>query len=192
MINKKLKHTHDEKCGCGHDHNHNHKHDHKHDENCGCEHNHEKNLGIGYYLSPIGFIEVKTNFNFVTNIGFVKNEETAVETQAVLDAIKQLDEYFRGIRKTLNLKLALQGTPFQRKVYISLLNIPYGKTMSYRDIAAMLGDPKLARAVGNANNRNSILIAIPCHRVTRKNGKLSGTKEWQQKQQWLIDHEKEK
>jgi methylated-DNA-[protein]-cysteine S-methyltransferase len=108
----------------------------------------------------------------------------------VLDTIKQLDEYFKGIRKILNLKLALQGTPFQRKVYISLLNIPYGKTMSYKDIAAMVKDPKAARAVGSANNKNNILIAIPCHRVTRKDGKLSGTKEWQQKQQWLINFEK--
>ena len=104
--------------------------------------------------------------------------------------IKQIDEYFNGIRKTFNLKLALSGTPFQKKVYMALLKMPYGTTVSYQDIAAMIGDPKSARAVGNANNKNNILLAFPCHRVTTQTGKLSGTKEWQKKQAWLIEHEK--
>lgn len=174
MMDKKQQH--DDECG----------------ENCSCghNHNHEHNVGVGYYLSPIGFIEVKTDFNFITSIGFVKSEEKQVETEAVVDTIKQLDEYFKGTRKTLNLKIALSGTTFQKEVYKSLLKIPYGKTMSYKDVAAMMGDPKSARAVGNANNKNKVLLAIPCHRVTTKSGRLSGTKEWKQKQAWLIEHEK--
>lgn len=167
-------------------------HNHECGENCSCGHNHshEHNIGIGYYLSPIGFVEVKTDFNFITSISFAKSEEKQIETEAVLDAIKQIDEYFKGERKTFNLKIALSGTPFQKEVYKSLLKIPYGKTMSYQDVAVMIGDPKAARAVGNANNKNTALLAIPCHRVTKKDGKFSGTKEWRQKQQWLIDHEK--
>ena len=167
---------------------------HKHEcgDNCSCghNHNHEHNVGVGYYLSPIGFIEVKTDFNFITSISFVKSEQERVETYAVIDAIKQIDEYFKGTRKVFNLKIALAGTPFQKEVYKALLKIPFGKTMSYKDVAAMIGDPKAARAIGNANNKNQVLLAIPCHRVTAKGEKLSGTKEWKQKQKWLIEHEK--
>jgi methylated-DNA-[protein]-cysteine S-methyltransferase len=90
------------------------------------------------------------------------------------DCVRQLDEYFEGKRQSFSLDLAPQGTPFQRRVWDTLLNIPYGETKSYRDIATVLGNAKAVRAVGGANGRNPIAIVIPCHRVIGANGQLTG------------------
>lgn len=96
------------------------------------------------------------------------------KTPVIIDAIKQLTEFLDGQRKTFNLKIALKGTTFQKKVWLELLKIPYGKTVSYQDIAVAIGNPKACRAVGMANNKNPIPIFIPCHRVIGKNGCLIG------------------
>ena len=90
------------------------------------------------------------------------------------DCVRQLDEYFDGKRQSFSLNLAPQGTPFQRKVWDALLQIPYGVTRSYQDIARVIGNPKAVRAVGGSNARNPIAIVIPCHRVIGATGKLTG------------------
>jgi len=87
---------------------------------------------------------------------------------------KQLNEYFAGRRKDFNLRLAPNGTEFQKSVWDALLDIPYGKTCSYGHIAAQLGKPNAMRAVGLANGSNPIPIIIPCHRVIGANGSLTG------------------
>src|SRR5262245_20699421 len=79
------------------------------------------------------------------------------------DAIRQISEYFEGRRKSFDLRLAPAGTPFQQAVWRELLSIPYGTTISYRDLARAIGRPSAIRAVGAANGRNPIAIAIPCH-----------------------------
>jgi AraC family transcriptional regulator of adaptative response/methylated-DNA-[protein]-cysteine methyltransferase len=86
----------------------------------------------------------------------------------------QLAEYFGGSRKRFSLKLFYPGTPFEQKVWNVLLTIPYGKTVSYEDIAKTIGSPHASRAVGRANGFNRISIVIPCHRVINKNGELGG------------------
>lgn len=96
------------------------------------------------------------------------------KTPVIIDAVKQLTEFLDRQRKTFNVKLALKGTTFQKKVWLELLKIPYGKTVSYQDIAVAIGNPKACRAVGMANNKNPIPIFIPCHRVIGKNGCLIG------------------
>lgn len=83
-------------------------------------------------------------------------------------------EYFNGQRKSFDLPLNPKGTEFQKKVWNALLNIPYGSTCSYKDIAVNIGNEKACRAVGGANNKNPIFIIIPCHRVIGKNGSLVG------------------
>ena len=87
---------------------------------------------------------------------------------------KQILEYLDGKRTNFTLPLAPKGTDFQRKVWDALLTIPYGETRSYEEIAIAVGNPKGCRAVGMSNNRNPIMILIPCHRVIGKNGKLVG------------------
>ncbi len=89
-------------------------------------------------------------------------------------AATQLREYAEGRRTTFDLPLAPKGTSFQLAVWNALLQIPYGETRTYGDIAAMIGKPKAARAVGMACNRNPLPILIPCHRVVGKDGKLTG------------------
>lgn len=88
--------------------------------------------------------------------------------------VEQLEEYFRGRRREFDLELDLQGTEFQKRVWQELSKIPYGKTLSYKDIAARLRKPTACRAVGTANGRNPVSIIVPCHRVITSDGKLGG------------------
>lgn len=96
------------------------------------------------------------------------------ETEVIMQTKKQLEEYFEGKRKEFNVPLEVKGTEFQEKVWKALLEIPYGETRSYLDIAKRIGNPKASRAVGMANNKNKIMIIIPCHRVIGSNKKLVG------------------
>ena len=89
-------------------------------------------------------------------------------------AVNQLNEYFAGERTAFKLPLQLKGTEFQRKVWEELLLIPYGKTLSYGDLAMKLGNPGGMRAVGAANGQNPIPIMVPCHRVIAADGSLGG------------------
>jgi methylated-DNA-[protein]-cysteine S-methyltransferase len=88
--------------------------------------------------------------------------------------IQQLQEYFSGKRKSFNIKLSPSGTPFQQQVWSALRSIPYGKTVSYGEIAQAIGKPQASRAVGAANGKNPISIIVPCHRVIGSSGKLVG------------------
>ena len=87
---------------------------------------------------------------------------------------EQLDEYFKGERKSFDLPLHFEGTPFEVSAWKALLKIPYGETRSYSQQAQTIGNPKAVRAIGRANGRNFISIIVPCHRVIGKSGKLTG------------------
>lgn len=89
-------------------------------------------------------------------------------------AEKEVGEYFSGKRKKFTVKLEILGTPFQKKVWQQLQNIPFGKTNSYKDVAALIKNPKAVRAVGTANGKNPFCIIIPCHRVIAADGTLGG------------------
>jgi methylated-DNA-[protein]-cysteine S-methyltransferase len=108
----------------------------------------------------------------------------------VKEGIRQLDEYFKGSRKSFSLKLLPQGTSFQKLVWRQLKRIPYGKAVSYGDVARAVGKPHAYRAVGNANNKNPIAIVIPCHRVIGSDGKLVGYGSGLWRKEWLLNHEK--
>jgi O-6-methylguanine DNA methyltransferase len=88
--------------------------------------------------------------------------------------LRQLEEYFAGQRQDFSLPLDLRGTDFQLKCWRALLDIPYGATCSYRDIARAIGHPRGFRAVGMSNNRNPVAIVVPCHRVIASDGSLCG------------------
>ena len=96
------------------------------------------------------------------------------DDEAFDDVISQLEEYFEGKRRRFELRLAPEGTPFQRRVWQALLDIPYGKTTSYGELASRIGQRSASRAVGLANGSNPLPIVIPCHRVIGSNGKLTG------------------
>ena len=120
----------------------------------------------------------------------IPTEYILEETELILQCKMQLDEYFRGERKTFDLPLAPKGTDFQKKVWNALQEIPYGETSTYGEIAAAVGNPKAARAVGMANNKNPIGIIIPCHRVVGANGKLVGYAGGMDKKEWLLQLER--
>lgn len=104
----------------------------------------------------------------------LKQHATHNETPVIATGARQLNEYIGGNRREFDLPLLPQGTPFQLSVWKALLDIPYGETRSYRDIAIAIGNPKAVRAVGMANNRNPISFIIPCHRVIGADGSLVG------------------
>lgn len=103
-----------------------------------------------------------------------KYPEVERDEALCLEAIKQIKEYFNGERMSFDLPLVIKGTPFRKKVWEALRNIPYGETRSYGDIAKSIDNPKAVRAVGSANKANSIPLMIPCHRVIGSAGKLVG------------------
>lgn len=103
---------------------------------------------------------------------------------------KELDEYFAGKRIDFTIPLQLIGTPFQQDTWKILMKIPYGETISYKEEAQLLKNPKAARAVANANGKNMISIIIPCHRIIQSNGKLGGYTGGIDKKQFLLELEK--
>jgi methylated-DNA-[protein]-cysteine S-methyltransferase len=102
---------------------------------------------------------------------------------------KQLCEYFDGIRKDFDLKLNLSGTDFQKKVWKQLIKVKYGKTASYGELAKKIKLPKGARAIGGANNKNPVMIIVPCHRIIQADGKLGGYAGGVELKQKLLDLE---
>ena len=105
---------------------------------------------------------------------FIDMKKISPNNSLVVDAFKQLKEYFKRERKEFNLKLEIIGTEFQKRVWRELLNIPYGKTLTYNQLAINLGDKKVIRAAAAANGANPLPIVIPCHRVIGSDGNLVG------------------
>lgn len=133
--------------------------------------------------SPIGNIYLIASdkglsgvYNSIQAVPMLDSSNYLLNKQRVIleHASRELAEYFENKRKTFTVQLDIQGTPFQQKVWQSLLEIPYGKTISYKQLAAMVGNPKASRAVGSANGKNPLWIIIPCHRVIAANGTLGG------------------
>jgi len=133
------------------------------------------NLESACIHSPVGSIEISGSENGIRSILFLdtESEQTPVPT-SLQECVNQLIEYFTAKRKTFDLKLDPIGTDFQIIVWKKLQLIPYGKTISYLDLARMTGSETNTRAVGNANGKNKINIVVPCHRVIGSNGKLTG------------------
>ena len=102
---------------------------------------------------------------------------------------RQLEEYFEGARQTFSLPLAAPGTEFQRRVWKELIDVSYGTTISYTQLAERIGRPSSQRAVGGANGRNPICIIVPCHRVVGAGGALTGYSAGVDAKKWLLDFE---
>ncbi|MBS5863200.1 MAG: methylated-DNA--[protein]-cysteine S-methyltransferase [Clostridia bacterium] len=127
------------------------------------------------YNTKIGKLKIEYDSDAITGITSAKNEkEQGIRSELSDKTALQLEEYFDGKRKEFDISIKLIGTEFQKKVWNELLKIPYGETVSYKDIAINTGSPKACRAVGMANHNNPILIIVPCHRVINENKKLGG------------------
>ena len=143
-----------------------------------------------YYHSPIGIIRIESTENGISLLVFVDDAEMeSQENEMESPWLEQLNEYFQKKRKIFDLPLDLKGTEFQKKVWNELLKIPFGKTISYKDLAIKLGDLKAIRAVGTANGANPVSIIVPCHRVIGSDGSLTGYAGGLWRKRWLLEHE---
>jgi len=144
-----------------------------------------------YINSPVGTLKIKGDNDGVSEITFINEKipETIVIPEVLEDPIYQLREYFEKKRTSFSFPLNLQGTDFQIRVWNTLLEIPFGKTTSYLDMAKRLGDPKVIRAAASANGKNPVSIVIPCHRVIGSDGSLTGYGGGLHRKKWLLEHE---
>jgi O-6-methylguanine DNA methyltransferase len=133
---------------------------------------------MGYVVvkSPIGLLTLVSGAQGLQEIRFGRLQPpgVALDASSNAPAVAQLNEYFAGRRREFDLRLDLRGTDFQRSVWRALLDIPYGETRSYGEVARAIGKPKAARAVGMANHENPVSIVVPCHRVIGHDGRLVG------------------
>ncbi|RXR24420.1 methylated-DNA--[protein]-cysteine S-methyltransferase [Flavobacterium stagni] len=140
--------------------------------------------------TPLGLAQISGNELGIQSVRIIDEGEVSTEIPVVLkDAVQQLLEYFEGNRTEFQLKLNPNGTEFQQKVWNALLQIPFGKTISYQQLTLQLGDPKAIRAVASANGKNPLWIIVPCHRVIGSDGSLTGYAGGLHRKQWLLDHE---
>ena len=141
--------------------------------------------------SPIGTLYLIGTKDYLCQIKIhCPKEITRQDLPLFQEAQRQLKEYFSGKRKVFQLPIFFQGTPFQEKVWRSLLNIPYGTTKSYQEIAQEIGNEKAVRAVGGVVHRNPLPLILPCHRVIGKNGSLVGFGLGLSTKNWLLEHER--
>lgn len=147
-------------------------------------------MAIAYFSTPLGTVKIEGDENGISVISIADEGEVSAAIPAVLqEGVSQLQEYFNGKRTDFNLKLNPKGTEFQQKVWQALLDIPFGKTISYLDLSKKLGDVKAIRAVASANGKNPLWIVVPCHRVIGTDGSLTGYAGGLWRKKWLLEHE---
>jgi methylated-DNA-[protein]-cysteine S-methyltransferase len=134
-------------------------------------------ISLCYYRSPYGLLEIRGSTDQLFSVSYRKSVSTRdnEENRLTSEVVRQLDEYFRGLRRIFNLPLCLENyTSYQLTIWKLLSEIPFGETRSYSDIARQVGNSLAARAVGNACGQNPFLLIVPCHRVVRKDGTPGG------------------
>ena len=146
-----------------------------------------------YLETPIGTLRIAESEKGILSLRFDDPVQTPPTMRGLYldDACRQLSEYFSKKRRSFELPLDLRGSQFQKRVWSELQRIPYGQTRSYGEIAENVGNPKAARAVGLANNRNPILIIIPWHRVVCKDKKPVGYAGGIERKKYLLELERE-
>ena len=147
-------------------------------------------MQTAFINSPLGITKIVGDENGISIISILSEGEISkiipIELQ---EAVTQLQEYFDGKRTNFTFKLNPKGSDFQQKVWNGLLEIPFGKTMSYLELSKKLGDVKAIRAVASANGKNPLWIVIPCHRVIGTDGSLTGYAGGLWRKKWLLEHE---
>ncbi|RAX55383.1 hypothetical protein CCY99_01315 [Helicobacter sp. 16-1353] len=127
------------------------------------------------YRSPIGLLEIIANKNALLVVSKINLLDSNINPNEITNKTKnQLESYFNKNLKNFDLPLNPQGSNFNKKVWNELIKIPFGEVKSYKQIAQNINNPNAYRAVGNANNKNPILIIIPCHRVIKNDGSIGG------------------
>ena len=147
-------------------------------------------MQTAFIKTPLGTAKIVGDENGISEISVLSEGAVTTEIPTQLkECVSQLREYFDGQRNHFDFKLNPQGTDFQQRVWQELLNIPFGKTMSYLDLSKKLGDVKAIRAVASANGKNPLWIVVPCHRVIGTDGSLTGYAGGLWRKKWLLEHE---
>lgn len=148
-------------------------------------------MTTAYIRTPLGGAKLEGDENGLSSVTVLEHYEVEsdIVPEALEEAVYQLNEYFEGDRQHFDLLLNPEGTVFQKKVWNALLEIPFGKTMSYLELSKQLGDVKAIRAVASANGKNPLWIIIPCHRVIGTDGSLTGYAGGLHRKKWLLNHE---
>ena len=149
---------------------------------------------ITYYRSPIGNIKISGNKNFISEITFVDNNdqwtpESIVLPELAIQCVEQMIQYFQGVRRTFEFPVYQDGTEFQQRVWTELMNIPFGKRISYLELSRRLGDTNCIRAAAAANGKNKLAIIVPFHRVVGSKNDLVGYAGGLWRKKWLLDLE---
>jgi len=147
-----------------------------------------------YYHSPVGVLRISVTERFITEVTYYdKVERVDMKRRnfppVLIQCIEQLIQYFHGERRQFELVINQEGTAFQKEVWNELMAIPFGRTISYIELARRTGDPKATRAVANANGKNNVAIIVPCHRVIGASGELTGYGGGLWRKKWLLEHE---
>jgi methylated-DNA-[protein]-cysteine S-methyltransferase len=149
-----------------------------------------KNMETAYIKTPLGIAQIIGDENGISAITVLEQAEISNEIPELLQIpVSQLNDYFEGKRNDFDFILNPKGTEFQQKVWKGLLEIPFGKTMSYLELSKKLGDVKAIRAVASANGKNPLWIVVPCHRVIGSDGSLTGYAGGLWRKKWLLEHE---
>jgi len=147
-----------------------------------------------YYHSPVGLLKISGTEDYISEVTFHDTSQKSEGRKKnlppmLINCVEQLIQYFNGQRRQFELPLNQPGTNFQQGVWSELVQIPFGKTISYLELARRIGDTKATRAVANANGKNNIAIIVPCHRVIGSNRELVGYAGGLWRKKWLLDHE---
>ena len=157
-------------------------------------------MEIAYIKTPLGIAKIVGDEKGISVISVSEEGDTRAKLElakqisnsipiVLQEAVSQLKDYFEGRRNDFTFKLKPSGTEFQQKVWRELLEIPFGKTMSYLELSKKLGDAKAIRAVASANGKNPLWIVVPCHRVIGTDGSLTGYAGGLWRKKWLLEHE---
>lgn len=147
-------------------------------------------METAFVQTPLGVAKIVGNEDGIAVISILETDKVTTIIPVVLqEAVKQLNDYFAGNRNDFDFKINPSGTDFQQKVWQELLNIPFGKTMSYLDLSKKLGNVKAIRAVAAANGKNPLWIVVPCHRVIGTDGSLTGYAGGLWRKKWLLEYE---
>jgi methylated-DNA-[protein]-cysteine S-methyltransferase len=147
-----------------------------------------------YYHSPVGLLKISGTQDYISKVSFHDTTQKSDGSNKdmppmLIQCIEQLIQYFNGERRIFELPINQTGTPFQQETWSLLMTIPYGKSISYLQLAIKTGDPKATRAVASANGKNNVAIIVPCHRVIGANRELVGYGGGLWRKKWLLEHE---
>ncbi|MBS1524103.1 MAG: methylated-DNA--[protein]-cysteine S-methyltransferase [Bacteroidetes bacterium] len=148
-------------------------------------------MPVVYHPTPIGVARIKEEDGFISSVKIMDHAtgESDEPTPLLQIAAQQLDEYFAGTRREFTFPVKQPGSAFQQQVWECLLQIPYGKTISYLQQSKIMNNPLAIRAIASTNGKNDLAIVVPCHRVIGSDGSLTGYAGGLWRKKWLLEHE---